>query len=57
MESFEIKKVYRQEVSEMCLIGKKTYDWGAMFKPGGFDVIEKYMNNEFKCLLLYKRII
>ena len=48
MEGFEIKKVYRQEVPEMCFIGKKTYDWGAMFQPGGFDVIEKYVNKEFK---------
>jgi hypothetical protein len=50
MEGFEITKVYRQEVPAMCYVGKKIHNWdfSVMFQPGGLDLIEKHIDENFK---------
>jgi len=49
MESLiEIVNVYRQNIPEMSFIGKKGTNWGLWWQNGWFDLLEKYIDDDFK---------
>ena len=44
----EIIRTYKQEIPTLRFIGKKGFNWNALWKNGWFDLLEKNIDEKFK---------